>query len=54
MKVAGQINLPAGAPHQGRFNEIVAQDRAAERLFAGQLGESAMFDERANPDDRFG
>src|SRR5215469_5056830 len=34
---AGEEYFPAGASHEGGFDEVVAEDGTAERLFAGKL-----------------
>ena len=46
------VDRPAGAAHQRRLDEIVAEDMAAERRLAGQVGHAAMVGEGAGADDR--
>jgi hypothetical protein len=49
--IRSQPDLVTGAPHEGGFDEIVAEDFPAERRFAGQLGQVAEFRELAQPQD---
>ena len=46
-----QVDVPAGAPHQRRLHEVVAQDGAAERRAARQHRQAAMRAERRDADD---
>src|SRR4051794_19925374 len=51
-EIAREPNLPPGAPHERRLDEIVAHDLAAERRLSRQPAETAMLDERLDTDDR--
>ena len=51
-KVEGQPQLPAGASEQRRFDEVVAEDLAAERRLAGQSRQGAVLHERRDANDR--
>ncbi len=46
------VDRPAGAADQRRLDEIVAEDVAAERRLARQVGHAAMVGEGASADDR--
>ena len=46
------VDRPAGAAHQRRLDEVVAEDVAAERRLARQVGHAAMVGEGAGADDR--
>ena len=51
-EVGQHVNSKARAPHQRRFDEIVAENVPAERRLARQVRQSAMVGERARPDNR--
>ena len=51
-QVVRQPERPTGAAHQRRFHEVVAEDLAAERRLAGQLGQSTLFHEGRDAEDR--
>src|SRR5262245_58302274 len=49
---AGQhVDGPAGAPNEGRFDEIMAHDMAAERLASLELRQASTFGEGAHAND---
>ena len=45
------VDGPAGAPHQRRFDEIVAENMSAERLAAAQFGQARISRKGAHADD---
>ena len=51
-EVVQHVDRPAGAPHQRRLDEIVAEHVAAERRPAGKVGQPAMGREGSRADDR--
>src|ERR1041385_495602 len=51
-EIAREPDFPAGASHKSRLDEIVAHDLAAERRPAGKTVESAILDERLDPENR--
>ena len=51
-EIVGEPERPAGAAHQRRLDEVVAQNLAAERRLAGKAWQRAMRHERRDADDR--
>ena len=47
----GHADLPAGPAHQGRLDEVVAQDMAAERPLAGEVRQAGGAGEGGDADD---
>ena len=52
LEVGQHVDRPAGAPHQRRLDEIVAEDMAAEGRLALQVRQAAMGGEGLGADDR--
>ncbi len=45
------VDRPSGAPHESCFNEVMAENMAAERLAPGKFGQAGMFCKGAHADD---